>query len=389
MLNIALFGPPGAGKGTQSDWLVKKYNLTYISTGDILREEINSGTPLGIQAKNIIEKGGLVSDELVVQIIENRITKKTDTNGFLFDGFPRTTVQCYILDGLLMNMNTSLTCMLSLEVPDEELVRRLKSRAQIGNRKDDNDDVIQYRLQEYYSKTVPVAKYYQDKGICYSIDGTGAIEDIQARLDAAVQKSLENRWVNLILFGYPGSGKGTQAKKMAEKYNLVYISTGKMLRIEIKNDTEIGRIAKPYMDKGIIVPDEIVIKLIEEKIQASPGSRGFIFKGFPRTIVQAYIVDGMLKKMNSSVTSAIELQISPLEAMKRLAQRSKTEGGRLYDMDTETIVSRLEEYEQKTMLARNFYEKRNLLQKASGEGTEEKVFENICKQIDLTLRQAL
>jgi adenylate kinase len=389
MLNIALFGPPGAGKGTQSDWLIKKYNLTYISTGDILREEISSGTSLGIQAKNIIEKGGLVSDELIIQIIENRITKKTDTNGFLFDGFPRTTVQCYILDGLLMNMNTSLTCMLSLEVPDEELVRRLKSRAQVSNRKDDSDDVIQYRLEEYYSKTVPVAKYYQDKGICYSIDGTGAIEDVQARLDIAVQKSLENRWVNIIVFGYPGSGKGTQAKKMAEKYNLVYISTGKMLRKEIKEDTEIGRIAKPYMDKGIIVPDEIAIKLIEEKIQASPGSRGFIFKGFPRTIVQAYIVDGMLKKMNSSVTSAIELQVSQLEAMKRLAQRSKTDRSRLYDMDTETIVSRLEEYEQKTMLARNFYNKRNLLHVVSGVGTEDEVFESICNQIDLTLRQAL
>ncbi|MGE0076385.1 MAG: adenylate kinase [Bacteroidales bacterium] len=388
MLNIALFGPPGAGKGTQSDWLIKKYNLTYISTGEILREEIAEGTPLGIQAKNIIEKGGLASDELIVQIIENKITKKTDTNGFLFDGFPRTTVQCYILDGLLMNMNTSLTCMLSLEVPDDELVRRLRSRAQIANRKDDNDEVIQVRLNEYYSKTVPVAKYYQDKGICYPIQGTGSVEEVQARLDNAVQKSLENRWVNIILFGYPGSGKGTQAKKMAEKYNLVYISTGKMLRQEIRNNTEIGRIAKPYMDKGVIVPDEIAIKLIEEKIQASPGSRGFIFKGFPRTIVQAYIVEGMLKRMNSSITSAIELQVSPLEAMKRLALRSKTDRSRLYDMDTETIVSRLEEYEQKTMLARNFYEKRHRLQQVSGDGNEEEVFDRICNQIDRTLRQA-
>jgi adenylate kinase len=388
MLNIALFGPPGAGKGTQSEWLTKKYNLTYISTGDILRDEIAEGSPLGKQAKDIIEKGGLVSDELIVQIIENRITKKTDTNGFLFDGFPRTTVQCYILDGLLMNMNTSLTCMLSLEVPDDELVRRLKSRAKIGNRKDDNDDVIQYRLAEYYSKTVPVAKYYQDKGICYSIEGTGAVEDVQARLDTAVKKSLEKRWVNLILFGYPGSGKGTQAKKMAEKYNLVYISTGKMLRQEIKSDTEIGRISKPYMDKGMIVPDEIAIKLIEQKIQASPGSRGFIFKGFPRTIVQAYIVDGLLKKMNSNVTQAIEIKVSQLEAMKRLGQRSKTDRSRLYDMDTQTIVSRLEEYEQKTMLARDFYGKRDLLQVVDGDGTEDEVFQRICDQIDETLRNA-
>ena len=388
MLNIALFGPPGAGKGTQSDFLIKKYNLTYISTGEILREEIAAGTALGKKARDTIEAGGLVSDELVVQIIENRITKKTDTNGFLFDGFPRTTVQCYILDGLLMNMNTSLTCMLSIEVPDDELVRRLKSRGKVSHRKDDSHDVIHNRLAEYYSKTVPVAKYYQDKNLCYSINGIGTVEEVQNRLDSAVQKSLENLWVNIILFGYPGSGKGTQAKRMAEKYNLVYISTGKMLRQEIKNDTEIGRIAKPYMDKGAIVPDEIAIKLIEEKIQASPGSRGFIFKGFPRTIVQAYIVDGLLKKMNSSITSAIEIQVSPLESMKRLALRSKTDKSRLYDMDTQTIVSRLEEYEHKTALARDFYQHRNLFQAVNGFGSEEEVFVRICKQFDETLRRA-
>ena len=121
MLNIALFGPPGAGKGTQSQWLVKKYNLTYISTGEILREEIAAGTKLGILAKDIIEKGGLVSDEIIVQIIESKIQKNPNANGFLFDGFPRTTVQCYILEGLLIKLNTSLTCMLSLEVPEDEV----------------------------------------------------------------------------------------------------------------------------------------------------------------------------------------------------------------------------------------------------------------------------
>ncbi len=389
MLNIALFGPPGAGKGTQSQWLIKKYNLTYISTGDILREEIAAGTKLGLMAKNIIEKGGLASDEIIVQIIENKIKKNPDANGFLFDGFPRTIVQCYILEGLLMKLNTSLTCMLSLEVPDEELVRRLRERAKVSNRKDDNDDVIQVRLKEYYDKTVPVAKYYQDKKVYFPVDGTGSIEEIQERLVKSVEKSLENRWVNIILFGYPGSGKGTQAKKMAERYNLVYISTGKMLRDEIKRDTEIGRLAKPFMDKGAIVPDEYAIKLIEEKMQANPGSRGFIFKGFPRTIVQAYIVDGMLRRMNSNITTAIEIKVSPLEAVKRLALRSKTDKSRLYDMDTEVIVGRLEEYEEKTMLARDFYEKRNLLHIVDGEGSADEIFERICKELEKTLRQAL
>ena len=387
MLNIALFGPPGAGKGTQSQWLIKKYNLTYISTGDILREEIAAGTKLGMMAKSIIEKGGLASDEIIVQIIENKITKNPDANGFLFDGFPRTIVQCYILEGLLMKMNTGLTCMLSLEVPDDELVRRLRERAKISNRKDDNDEVIQVRLKEYYDKTVPVAKYYTDKNIYYPVDGTGEIQDIQERLIKSVEKSLENQWVNIILFGYPGCGKGSQAKKMAEKYNLVYISTGSLLRQQIKLGTEIGKMAKPYMDKGAIVPDEYAIKLIEDIIKENPGSRGFIFKGFPRTIVQAYIVEGMLRRLKSSITAAIEIKVSPLEAVKRLALRSKTDKSRLYDMDTEVIVSRLEEYEEKTMLARDFYDKKNLLHIVDGEGTVEEVFERIDRELERTKRR--
>lgn len=386
MLNIALFGPPGAGKGTQSQWLVKKYNLTYISTGEILREEIAAGTKLGLMAKNIIEKGGLASDEIIVQIIENKIKKNPEANGFLFDGFPRTTMQCYILEGLLMNLNTSLTCMLSLEVPDEEVLRRLRERAKIANRKDDDDKVIQVRLREYYEKTLPVAKFYQDKNIYYNVDGTGAIEEIQERLVKAVEQSLENRWLNIILFGYPGSGKGTQAKKMAEKYNLVYISTGKMLRDEIKRNTELGILAKPYMDKGTIVPDEFAIKLIEDKMQEHPHAKGFIFKGFPRTIVQAYIVNGMLRRLERSVTTAIDVKVSPLEAMRRLALRSKTKKSRVYDMDPEIIVGRLEEYETKTRLAKEFYEKKNLLRVVDGHGTVDEVFERICFEFERSQR---
>lgn len=129
MLNIALFGPPGAGKGTQSKMLVEKYNLAYISTGDILRSEIAEGTELGHQAIDIIKQGGLVPDEIIVQIIEERILSNTDVNGFLFDGFPRTTVQAYILEGLLLKMNTKLDCMLSLDVPKVQLRNRLLERA--------------------------------------------------------------------------------------------------------------------------------------------------------------------------------------------------------------------------------------------------------------------
>ncbi len=389
MLNIALFGPPGAGKGTQSKMLIEKYNLTYISTGDILREEIAEGTELGLKAKTVIEKGGLASDEIIVQIIEQKIKKNPYANGFLFDGFPRTIVQAYILEGMLFKMNTNLTCMLSLEVPKDELVKRLRERGKVSGRTDDTEEVIQNRLREYDQKTIPVASFYKDKHIYYGIEGTGSVDDVFQRLDDAIKKSLEDRWVNIILFGYPGAGKGTQAKMLAEEYNLHYISTGKILRQEIKDNTDIGKMAKPYMEKGAIVPDEYAIKLIERKMEEHHKANGFIFKGFPRTMVQAYILDGMLHKVGSTVTSVFELQITATEAVKRLVDRSKTENRRPYDMQIDTIISRLEEYEQRTLKAKEFYNKKHLLHVIDGIGSEDVVQDRLKREIDKVIRQTL
>jgi adenylate kinase len=348
MLNIALFGPPGAGKGTQSKLLIEKYNLTYISTGDILRHEIAEKTALGMQAKSIIEKGGLVSDEIIVQIIENKIDKNPDANGILFDGFPRTVVQAYILEGLLLRLGSTLTCMLSLEVPRDQLMARMLERAKKEGRSDDTKAVIENRFREYDNKTVPVAAFYEEKGKYFPIDGVGAVDDVFNRLTQSVDETLQKVWFNLVISGPPGAGKGTQAKYLAEKFNLYYISTGSMLRKEIDNDTPMGRRARPFLEKGEIVPDDIAIPLIEREIKAHQDVNGFIFKGFPRTIVQAYILDGLLRRLNSSVSYAIDIEVPTLELIKRLSSRSKTETARSYDKSTELIVNRLEEHEMRT-----------------------------------------
>ncbi len=381
MLNIALFGPPGAGKGTQSKMLVEKYNLAYISTGDILRQEIANNTELGLQAKDIIKKGGLVSDEIIVQIIEERIKTNTEVNGFLFDGFPRTTVQAYILEGLLLKMNTKLDCMLSLEVPEDELKTRLLARAKTENRTDDTEEVINVRLEEYATKTTPVAQFYKEKEIYHPIDGTGSIEQIFNRLTNTINTTLEKSWINLVLLGPPGSGKGTQAHKLAERFNLVYISTGHLMRQEIKKGTEMGKSAETYIKKGDIVPDEIAIKLIEREIKEHPNANGFIFKGFPRTIVQAYILDGLLRKLNSTITSAINLNVSTLESIKRLSARSKTSNKRDYDTDTDIIINRLEQYEKRTGKVHEYYNKQGKMSVICGTGSEEEVAERLNKHV--------
>ncbi|MGZ2369876.1 adenylate kinase [Ancylomarina sp. YFZ004] len=386
MLNIALFGPPGAGKGTQSKMLVEKYNLAYISTGDILRAEIAEGSELGLQAKDIIKKGGLVSDEIIVQIIEEKITSNKEVNGFLFDGFPRTTVQAYILEGLLLKLNTKLDCMLSLEVPNENLKRRLLKRAETENRSDDAEDVINVRLEEYENKTTPVAEFYKEKEIYHPIDGIGDIEEIFQRLTSVVDQTLERSWINMVLLGPPGSGKGTQGRMLAKKFNLVYISTGHLMRQEIKKGTEMGISAKEYIEKGDIVPDEIAIKLIERQIKTHPDANGFIFKGFPRTIVQAYILDGLLRKMQSTITTALELEVSTLESIKRLAARGKTFSRRAYDADTDIIIHRLEQYEMRSSKVSEYYTKENKIRVVNGVGNEEEIFENLSRSVSEALK---
>ncbi len=381
MLNIALFGPPGAGKGTQSKKLLEKYNLTYISTGDMLRTEIAEGSDLGMKAKSIIASGGLVDDELIVQLIEKKIKTNPQSKGILFDGFPRTVVQAYILEGLLFKLNTSLSAMISLEVPEQELIDRLLLRAKTSGRTDDSLDVIKVRLTEYENKTKPVSKFYNEKNRYYPLNGVGELDTIFGSIVEVIEKVKEENKTNVVLLGKPGSGKGTQGNLLAKEFGLVYISTGKMMRLEISNGTKIGKIAKPYMDKGEIVPDEIPIQLIERKIKENPNAKGFVFKGFPRTIVQAYILDGLLQRERMSVSSLIEMKLPTLEAIKRLSARGKTEKARPYDAYTDLIVNRLEQYKQKTVPVIDFYKNHEKYTSIRAEGTENEVFEALKGQV--------
>lgn len=189
MLNIVLFGPPGAGKGTQSAKLIEEYQLVHLSTGDILRAEVANKTTLGLEAKKLMDQGLLVPDEVVIKMIEARVDANRNAKGFIFDGFPRTTHQAKALDTLLGRKSTSITMMIALEVEDEELIKRLLNRGKDSGRPDDqNEEVISKRIKEYNSKTAPLKNFYTEQEKFHGIKGVGNIDEIFSRITNVLEK---------------------------------------------------------------------------------------------------------------------------------------------------------------------------------------------------------
>jgi adenylate kinase len=373
-----MFGSPGAGKGTQSELLLAQYNLTYISTGELLRKEIREKTEIGLKIKDTIEAGGLADDETIVKLIERTIKSHESSDGFLFDGFPRTYVQAYILDGLFIRLQRSLTRIFILEISNEEATKRLLNRAKEQDRKDDNEIVIRKRLEEYHKKTLPLLEFYKNTGLLTRIEGTGTSQEIFARIKQYVDEDIKRKVINIVMIGYPGAGMTTQANKLAEEFNLTCISTREILQQEVNDQSDLGKQIQPYMEKGLLLPDEIVIRLIEKKLQETSGnSRGYVFKGYPRTLVQAYILDGILKKKGHSINCVLNLQVSYLELMKRLAARSKTSKAMPYDSNAESIVGRLEEHEQRSGSVLEYYREHNQVIDVDGQGAVEQVYERL------------
>ena len=191
MFNLILFGPPGSGKGTQSEKIVEKFGLIHLSTGNLLRQEIADKTPLGLEAKNFMDKGQLVPDEVVIGMIDSCLEKHADAQGFLFDGFPRTIAQAEALDKLLALKKTGICKVLALEVTEDELVRRLVKRGETSGRSDDTDEqVIRKRFNVYKNETEPVAEYYHAQGKLERVQGEGSIDEIFSKLSTCIENEI-------------------------------------------------------------------------------------------------------------------------------------------------------------------------------------------------------
>jgi adenylate kinase len=183
MFNLILFGPPGSGKGTQSENIIAAFGLQHLSTGNLLRSEITNQTPLGLKAKTLMDAGQLVPDEVVIGMVDNFMSAHPEAKGFLFDGFPRTTAQCIALDALLKQKSSEINVVLALEVGEAELVKRLLGRGATSGRSDDtNETIIRARIQEYHDKTTAVATYYAQFNKVVAVKGEGTVESIYADL---------------------------------------------------------------------------------------------------------------------------------------------------------------------------------------------------------------
>jgi adenylate kinase len=245
MLNIVLFGPPGAGKGTQSEKLISAYQLVHLSTGDILRGEITAGTELGLEAKKLMDQGILVPDEVVIGMISSKLDQNRDANGFIFDGFPRTTAQAEALDKLLKEKNTGISMMLALEVDDEELTKRLLLRGENSGRPDDRDEeVIRKRISEYNNKTAPLKDYYMAQNKYRSVHGMGSIDEIFEGLCNAINFSQSER---------------TPKEKPAEEPKGIVAKVVDMVTNIFSNDDEKPKKVVTKKKAGKAAPDKVKV----------------------------------------------------------------------------------------------------------------------------------
>jgi adenylate kinase len=317
MLNIVLFGPPGAGKGTQSEKLIEKYGLVHLSTGDILRSEIARGTALGMEAKQIMDRGDLVSDDIVIGMIESKLDANPNANGFIFDGFPRTQAQAVALDDLLQKKGTAISAMLALEVDNEELVKRLLLRGKDSGRPDDaNEDIIRNRVNEYNNKTLPLKKYYSDQAKFHSINGIGSVESIFNQLTERI--IFVNAEIEL-----------TMLENDIEHLDLTIndFEVATEISNELKKDIEEVRNAEAVkkaavtLTKKVVTTKPIVKKTVAKKAVAKPTTKKPVKKAVAKKAAPKKTAKKVVAKKTAPKKKVIAKKVAPKKAVKKAVKK--------------------------------------------------------------------
>jgi len=419
---IIIFGPPGAGKGTQAPNLVKALGVMHLSTGDMLRKAVEKRTQFGRKAQRFMNSGKLVPDYIVEGILTESI-ERAGEDGFLLDGYPRTVSQAEALDEILMDDNHALTHIINLVVPDELLEERVTGRRihkasgrsyhikhrpphdegkddithePLEQREDDTPAVLKKRLEQFHSETKPVLDYYEKKGAnILSISADVDPNEVWHRICKPLRIYAEKK---LLLIGPPGAGKHTQARKLASLLNGEFISTGDLLRDAVNKGTPLGMKAQEAMGDGDLVDDLTVIGIVAEKLAHFQGP--FILEGFPRTPMQAEALDKDLGAHGLTDVILLDMPDSVLEA-RVTGRRVHPASGRTYHVkynpplrpgvDDETgeslvvrqddtasnLKHRLENYHQTVSPVLYHYEEAGLLREIKANCTLDECFDRI------------
>lgn len=329
MLNIVLFGPPGAGKGTQSEKLIAKYQLVHLSTGDILRSEIAAGTQLGLEAQMLMNAGVLVPDEVVIGMISSKLDKNPGSKGFIFDGFPRTEAQAEALDRLLFEKHTSITMMLALEVSDSELTKRLLMRGIESGRPDDqNEGVIRNRIQEYNNKTAPLKAYYTNQGKYRSVNGIGTVEQIFSNLCAVI----DPRSAKSVIAFQPSADKvfiskseDKPVKKDASKKEIVKKEVIKK-EVKVVVNAPAKKVEKKKVEKKAVkkVAPKKAVKKVGPKKAAKKVVKKVVKKAAPKKVVKKAAKKAVKKVVKKSAPKKVVKKVVKKSAPKKKVVKKAT-----------------------------------------------------------------
>ncbi len=454
-MNIALLGPSGAGKGSHAANLTARFDLHHVVSGELFRANLEQRTAVGLLARRYMAQGELVPDELVDAVIEEWLWHLAPDQAVLFDGFPRTVTQARFLDDLLHTMGRTLDAAVYVNVSGTEIMRRLAGRlicrtcqtpyhlqlqpparaglcdlcgGELERRPDDIPELIRVRLRAFQRVTAPLVEYYQATGRFILIDGEAAPDQVAAALAAAFEAirrrqlrpatraemeqfsigtatapllapdQLAETGLNLVLLGGPGSGKGTQAEELHAKFSLTHIATGDLFREHLSEETDLGKLARTYMNRGELVPDDITEAMVEERLRQPDTRAGFILDGFPRTLAQAEALADILAQLHRRVSSVVYISVADQEIETRLAGRRICRDcqtpyhltfnppaqvgicdrchGELYQRDDDnpqTIRARLKTFHTRTAPLIQYYKAAGLLLEIDGQGEVELV----------------
>jgi adenylate kinase len=450
-MNVVLIGPSGTGKGTQAEKVATKLGMRHIATGDLFREDLENQTTLGLLAKKYMDQGELVPDEVADTLVEACLRRTSPDQGVILDGFPGTVYQAQVLDDLLTAMDRTLDAAIYISVSDKEiLTERIPGRLtckscqrpfhekynpftscpdqhcageHLYRREDDTAEHTITRLKIFYRQTASVVEYYQKTDKLIIIDGQSSIEQVNqiltSTLEALIRRDalratrqataeiqalkeisralsseqVTQQSLDIVMLGAPGTGKGTQSQQLCRQLNLTHIATGDLFRENLKNQTELGKLAKTFMDRGELVPDNVTEAMVRERLAQLDTCNGFVLDGFPRTLSQAEALTDILNSLKRRLDGVLYFKVPDEDLVSRLSGRlicrecqvpfhkihnlfqgcpyGKCHGEYLYQRDDdkgETIRARLKTFHRQTVPLIAYYRESGLLIEIEGEG---------------------